>query len=236
MSELFPPATLLLIEHEPTLASTIIEHLRQFNFNTLWATDRDDIIETLTHQRISLVIIAASQADSDDFSLCRDIRTHFNVPIILATTLNHEADTIKGFDSGADDYICKPISLSELTFRIKAILKRTQEKHRAIAAGSGAISLKKSERIAKIGNTALDLTPIEFNILDLLMQNPDRIFSRNDLLDRVYSNSHSINDRTIDSHIKNLRKKLALALPDKKIIQSVYGLGYRATFQELEKI
>lgn len=227
MSEIQEMQNVMVIEDEPKLARLIIEYLEANNFNAIWLCNGADAIYNLTHQNIALVILDIMLPGEDGYSICRKIRSHQQIPIIILTALTQEQDRINGFEVGADDYICKPFSPKELIYRVKAILKRTTHTTDKTINNS-LLSINLSERTVKISGISLDLTPVEFGILTTLTQSPGRIFSRNELLNKVYSDSHVISDRTIDSHIKNLRRKLHVASPKYNIIQSVYGLGYKS--------
>ncbi|MBU4001354.1 MAG: winged helix-turn-helix domain-containing protein, partial [Proteobacteria bacterium] len=152
-----------------------------------------------------------------------------NVPIIMATARAEELDRLIGLEIGADDYICKPFSPREVVARVKAVLRRTRtgETHRRLSAGP--VILDENTREATVNGEPVTLTPSEFGLLNVLIASPERVFSRNELVDKVQGYTFEGYDRTIDSHIKNLRKKLAQKLPGKQVIVTLYGVGYKLT-------
>lgn len=225
--------TILVIEDEPKLGQFIVDYLNAENFITVWQQDGLNAIATIKRQPPSLILLDVMLPGIDGFSLCREIRTFSQIPIIVLTARALEEDRLNGLELGADDYICKPFSLREVVLRVKAILRRSGAMQVLPQTLLPTITLPHIEfdfsaYSVKIKGRTIDLTPVEFGILTVLTQCPGRVFSRNELLDRVYSGHRIINDRTIDSHIRNLRRKLKSAAPDDEIVQSIYGLGYKA--------
>jgi two-component system response regulator BaeR len=157
----------------------------------------------------------------DGLSLCRALRGFSDVPIIMVTARVEEIDRLIGLEAGADDYLCKPFSPRELMARIKAILRRTGAQQLRPIEVDGA-----ARRIA-IHGKLLDLTPSEFALLAALAQRPGQVFSRAQLLDLAFRDNLDVTDRAVDSHIKNLRRKIEAAAPGLEPIHSIYGLGYR---------
>jgi len=173
----------------------------------------------------SLVLLDLMLPGTDGVTLCREIRRFSAVPIIMVTAKVEEIDRLLGFEVGADDYLCKPFSPRELVARVQAMLKRAMPSTQAPAPqlfehDEGA------QRIRYAGQ-ALNLTPQEYRLLAVLIAAPGRIFSRAALLQLAYADGGDVFDRAVDSHIKNLRKKLAAVLADRDVIHSVYGVGYR---------
>jgi two-component system response regulator BaeR len=173
------------------------------------------------------VVVISLLPGGDRFLLCRSIRQFSQVPIIILTARSQEQDRLHGFDLGADDYICKPFSPREMVSRIKAILKRTENVQPATTNVNSKLELDEATYCARLNGATLGLTAVEFRILTCLSQHPGRVFSRSELLDRVYPGYRIINDRTIDSHVKNLRRKLKSVAPGDDVVQSVYGAGYK---------
>jgi len=158
----------------------------------------------------------------DGLPLCREVRAFSDVPIIMVTAMVEEIDRLIGLESGADDYLCKPFSPRELMARIKVVLRRTQPG----APASPVVVDEAGQRIAIMG-TVLELTPSEYNILAGMVRRRGQVFSRAQLLDLAGQDSLDVTDRAVDSHIKNVRRKIAVVLPEAGAIESVYGLGYR---------
>ncbi len=145
----------------------------------------------------------------------------------MITAKVEEIDRIIGLELGADDYICKPFSPREVIARVKAVLRRTYTSPEMKQLISGPLSLNDETHQVTVDGQPLKLTPSEFGLLKIMMANPNRVFTRSELLDRVQGYQFEGYDRTIDSHIKNLRKKIALRLPEQDIIHTVYGVGYQ---------
>jgi two-component system response regulator BaeR len=167
--------------------------------------------------------------DVDGMDVCREIRKFSNIPIIMITARVEEVDRLVGLELGADDYICKPFSPREVVARVKAVLRRAGGTATVSKLVVGDLSLDETAHRASVGEDTLDLTPSEFSLLKVLMTRPDRVFTRSELLDKVQGYQFEGYDRTIDSHIKNLRKKIAEKLPGREIIRTVYGVGYKLT-------
>jgi two-component system sensor histidine kinase BaeS len=172
-----------------------------------------------------LIVLDLMLPGRDGLELCRDIRAFSRVPIIMATARAEEIDRLLGLELGADDYICKPYSPREVVARIKAVLRRARPEARG-ADGTG-LSLDKAAYKVRAGAAEVELTAVEFHLFATLYGEPGRIYSRAQLMDRIYADQRVVSDRTIDSHIKKLRKKLAELLPGEELIHSVYGAGYR---------
>jgi len=161
----------------------------------------------------------------DGLDICRELRQFSQVPVVMLTARVEEIDRLLGLELGADDYICKPFSPREVVARIKAILRR------AGAAANGpasqeALKMDPGAHSATLDGQALDLTPVEFRLLHALASAPGQIFSRDRLLDHLYDDHRVVTDRTVDSHVKNLRRKLE-AVREGETIRSIYGVGYR---------
>jgi two-component system response regulator BaeR len=146
------------------------------------------------------------------------------VAVIMVTARIDEIDRLLGLELGADDYICKPFSPREVVARVKAVLRRAKRGERAAEAG---VKLDEAGYRATIGGKDLNLTAVEFQLLKVLADHPGRIYTRDQLMDAMYRDERVVADRTVDSHIKKIRKKIAASLPDREIVHSVYGLGYK---------
>jgi two-component system response regulator BaeR len=184
----------------------------------------------MRNHSFDLVILDIMLPGVDGMTLCREIRAFSSLPVIMMTAKVEEVDRLIGFELGADDYICKPFSPRELVARVKAVLKRTSAPSPETLSRNlthGPITVNESSRRVTVNGEEIRLTPNEFGILVALMRNPGHVFSRNELLNLVQGYQYEGYDRTIDSHIKNLRKKLNRVLPDQEFIGSIYGVGYR---------
>jgi len=163
----------------------------------------------------------------DGMEICREVRKFSDVPIVMITARVEEIDRLLGLELGADDYICKPFSPREVVARVKAVLRRVYAPPTDKTLVSGEISLIPETHQVLVGGHEIKLTPCEYNLLKTLLNHPNRIFSRNELTNTVQGYDFEGYERTIDSHIKNLRKKIAGYLPDQEVISTVYGVGYK---------
>ena len=221
-------AEIAIVEDEPELALLVADYARAAGYLPSVFHDGAVALEALRARPPDLVVLDLMLPGLDGLSLCRALRASpdarvAGLPVVMVTARVEEIDRLLGLDAGADDYLCKPFSPRELMARIKAILRRAgQGEPAAIAIDAGA------RRIAIHGH-ALELTPTEYGILAALARRPGQVFSRAQLLDlaRESNASLEVTDRAIDSHIKNLRRKLDAALPGVEAIHSIYGLGYR---------
>jgi two-component system response regulator BaeR len=164
--------------------------------------------------------------------VCREIRKFSAIPILMLTARVRETDRVLGLEMGADDYICKPFSPREVVARVKAVLRRGQPIPKWKILKEGEIELHEETRQVMICGQEIQLTPIEFGLLKVMMAQPKRIFPRNELINNVQGYGFEGYDRTVDTHIKNLRKKIAAILPDQEVIHSVYGVGYKLQVTE----
>jgi two-component system response regulator BaeR len=163
--------------------------------------------------------------------ICRELRTFSDVPVIILTARVDEIDRLLGLELGADDYVCKPFSPREVVARVKAILRRIESLSGVARAGAESVSsglaIDLDRHVASLDGKDLNLTPIEIRLLALLHSTPGRIYSRDHLLRQLYDDHRVVADRTVDSHVKNLRRKLQNVRPDHDMIRSIYGVGYR---------
>ncbi|OMH25779.1 response regulator [Motiliproteus sp. MSK22-1] len=219
---------ILIVEDEVKLALVLEEFLQQAGYASHCLHDGDQVIPWLNEHRADLVILDLMLPGTDGITLCRQIREQSDIPIIMATAKVDEVDRLKGLEIGADDYLCKPFSLKEMVARVKVILRRTGTQSEAVADKTTSIfKIDQAKMTIHIHQKPLDLTPVEFRLLNHLLSQQEVVFSRNDLLDVIYDDYRLVCDRTIDSHIKNLRKKIQTSLPDQEVIHSVYGVGYK---------
>jgi two-component system response regulator BaeR len=155
------------------------------------------------------------------------VRAFADIPIVMVTALVEEVDRLVGLELGADDYICKPYSPREVVARVKAVLRRGARGREEKVAG---LTLDESRYEALLDGALLDLTPVEFRLLKTLASRPGRIFPRAELLDSLYADHRVVADRTVDSHVKNLRRKLQKVRAGEDLVHSVYGVGYKLEF------
>lgn len=216
-------ARILIAEDEPQLAGLLADYLRAAGFEAHTLDDGRDVVPWVRAHRPDLVLLDIMLPGEDGMSVCRALRGFTDVPIVMVTARVEEIDRVLGLELGADDYICKPFSPREMVARVKAILRRT---HSRAAPGQG-LSVDEAGYRACLDGQPLPLTPVEFRLLATLAAHPGRVFSRDQLLDRLYRDHRVVTDRTVDTHVKNLRRKIAAVRGDQELIRSVYGVGYR---------
>lgn len=227
MTEQTNGIVILVVEDEPKIAHLISDYLRAEQFDPVWVNESSRVSKMIKTCNPSLILLDVMLPGKNGFEVCEKIRSFSQVPIIMVTARGHEHDRLLGFELGADDYICKPFSPRELVSRVKAVLKRLDPSGSSVCRSKRKLDIDYDSYTAKLDGNLLDLTPLEFRLLTTFARSPGRVFSRNELLDRIYPGHRVINDRTIDSHIKNLRRKLSLIDPEDDIIRSIYGVGYK---------
>jgi two-component system response regulator BaeR len=215
---------ILIVEDEPKLAQVLVMYLRAEGYATVQVDNGLEVDGALRAHAPSVILLDLMLPGLDGISVCRQLRTHSTVPVIMLTARVDELDRLLGLEVGADDYLCKPYNPREVVARVKAQLRRAQWGHTEPL--SSTLQLNTATLRATYRSVALDLTPAEFRLLQTLSQTPGRVYSRAQLLDYLHDDGRAITDRTVDSHVRNLRRKLELAAPDADPIRSVYGLGY----------
>jgi two-component system response regulator BaeR len=221
---------ILIVEDEPKLAQLIVHYLSRESYDYHHIADGLEVMPWLADHKTDLILLDLNLPGRDGLSLCREIRAQANTPIIMTTARVDELDRLLGLELGADDYLCKPYSPRELVARIKAVLRRSQQVGVSIA--TKGLELNEDQLTIKINGHAVALTPVEFALLKRMAEQPGRIYSRDQLMDSIYPDHRVVNDRTIDSHIKKLRRKLEGADTSHEWIQSVYGAGYRVNLPD----
>ena len=226
------PARVLVIEDEPKLAELLCVYLEAAGFEARRLGDGLEAAREVRDWSPALVLLDLMLPGKDGLDVCREIRAFSAVPIIMVTARVEEIDRLLGLELGADDYICKPYSPREVVARVKAVLRRSRPDATAgqEAARAAGLVIDEDAYRAQLDGTTLELTPVEFRLLALLASAPGRIFSRDQVLDRLYDDHRVVTDRTVDSHVKNLRRKLGAIRPG-DLIRSVYGVGYRLDLQ-----
>lgn len=218
---------ILIVEDEEKIASILEDYLKQNDFKTHWINNGSMVISYVKENAVDLILLDLMLPGLNGTEICKEIRKFSDLPIIMLTAKVDEIDRLLGLELGADDYICKPFSPREVVARVKSVLRRAHPKIQEQDIRLGPIHLNLDTRVTQIQNKNLDLTPSEFGILATMAQYPSKVFSRNELLNKVLGNDFEGYDRTIDTHIKNLRKKINSVIPDQEIITSIYGVGYK---------
>ena len=225
-----PRSTILIVEDEPKISHLLRDYLQQAGYETRESLNFDQIQCWVEQEEINLILLNWMLPGMSGLEICQQLRTISTVPILMITARVEEIDRLKGLDSGADDYICKPFSPREVVSRVKAVLRRTyHEDHAELTAGP--LRLDQTTHQVWVDDSEVVLTPNEFGVLKVLLQRPGKVWSRESLLQQVQGYQFNGYDRTIDTHVKNLRKKLATYGLESSIV-TVYGIGYR--FQLLE--
>lgn len=218
---------ILVVEDEERISTLLSDYLKNAEFSVTCLTRGDDVIPFLKKTGCDLILLDIMLPGMNGMDVCKEIRKFSDIPIIMITARVDEIDRLIGLELGADDYVCKPFSPREIVARVKAVLRRTSRTSVDEELVVGHILLNDSKRHVSVAGGALKLTPSEYGILKLMMTFPNRVFSRNELLNHVQGCDFEGYDRTIDSHIKNLRRKIAAQLPNYEVIGAVYGAGYK---------
>lgn len=219
--------SILIVDDEAKIAELVSDYLKKEGFETFILHRGDLVIASVRKTPPDLIVLDIMLPGMDGISVCRETRKFSDVPIIMLTAKVEEIDRLLGLELGADDYVCKPFSPRELVARIKAVLRRTERKSDEKIIIEGEIRLEVETRRVLVNGSEIKLTPSEFGLLSVMMSQPERVFSRNDLLRQVQGYEYEGYDRTIDTHIKNLRKKLGEKIEGENPICGVYGVGYR---------
>ncbi|OAD22432.1 two component transcriptional regulator, winged helix family [Candidatus Thiomargarita nelsonii] len=222
---------ILIVEDEIKIAQLLHDYLTKADYTVSCLEQGDKVIPYVKQTPPALILLDIMLPEMDGMTVCREIRKFSTVPIIMITAKVEEIDRLLGLELGADDYISKPFSPREVVARVKAVLRRIDQKPQE--AGKlvvGTITLDENTYQVKIEDHILKLTPSEFVLLKVLLSHPNRVFSRQALLTQARDYDFEGYERTIDSHIKNLRKKLATRLPKQEIISTVYGIGYKLKY------
>jgi len=222
---------LLIVEDETDLAQILADYLKRDGFAVTVIADGLKAMTELRQTPPDLLLLDLMLPGMDGLSILRELRRTSELPVIMVTAKVEEIDRLIGLGLGADDYICKPYSPREVVARVKTVLRRTRltgeaSSTQAHAAAGTPIHIDRDAWQASVGGKRLDLTPKEFQLLQTLAARPGRVLSRVQLLDAIYEDNLEVSERAVDSHMKNLRKKLAQALPDSEPIRSIYGVGF----------
>jgi len=219
---------ILVVDDEPKIVKLAQDYLQQAGFRTAQAGDGPTALAVARHERPDLIVLDLNLPGMDGIDVCRVLRRESDVPIIMLTARDAEADRLIGLEIGADDYITKPFSPRELVARVRAVLRRIQGDVRQagiIYANGLQIDLN-GHNVTRRGEN-IHLTPSEFTLLAVLAQHPGQVFSREQLLERLYGVSYDGLERSIDAHIKNLRQKLENDPANPRHVITIYGIGYK---------
>jgi two-component system, OmpR family, response regulator BaeR len=223
------PCHILVVEDDARIAQLLLDYLAHEGWRASSESDGNQALHAVQHQMPDLVLLDVMLPGMDGVSLCRAIRQFSDVPIMMITARVDEVDRLLGLNTGADDYVCKPFSPREVMARVHALLRRSQSRGKTHTKPWEI--QEEAMRIAWRGQT-LNLTPLEYRLLRLFISQPGRVFSRAQLLESLHLELRDISDRAIDTHVKNLRRKIQTIEPDANCLTSVYGVGYRFEITE----
>ena len=215
----------LIVEDEKKLADILIAYLNKEQFRVTHYESGSGVTDWVKNNKPNVILLDLMLPDVNGKDLCKEIRQFSAVPIIMVTAMIDEIDRLIGLELGADDYVCKPFSPKEVVARVKAVLRRSEgdfnqgEIYDAFEVNDETYSIK-------LHGDRLDLTPVEFRLLKMFIQSPGRVFNRDQILDNIFEDGRIVLDRTVDTHVKNLRHKLKTASPEQDYVRSVYGIGY----------
>jgi two-component system response regulator BaeR len=215
---------ILVVEDEEKLAGLLRDYLVQEGFEVAVLHRGDEVEEWVRTHGTDLVLLDLMLPGKSGLDVCKALRASTEVSIIIVTARVDEIDRLLGLELGADDYICKPFSPREVVARVKAVLRRVK---RGDAPQDTGLTLDDSGYKATLAGKDLGLTAVEFELLKVLVGHPGRIYTREQLMDTMYRDQRVVSDRTVDSHVKKIRKKISAVLPDREIVHSVYGVGYK---------
>lgn len=218
---------ILIIEDEPKLVELLTLYLEAAGYHCHAVVDGNEAATAIQVFQPDLILLDLMLPGKDGLSICRELRQHSQLPVIMVTAKVEEIDRLLGLELGADDYLCKPYSPREVVARVKAVLRRSQPHSTTTSVTATGVHIDETRFLAQLDGVSLDLTPVEFRLFALMANSPGQVFSRDQLLSLIYDDHRIVTDRTVDSHIKNLRKKLEAVRPEQEVIRSIYGVGYK---------
>lgn len=220
----------IVVEDEPKIAQLVADYLQNDGFHVTVMDEGSRVVETIKAREPDFLILDLMLPGKDGLTICKEVRQFSNIPIMMLTAKTDEIDRLIGLEVGADDYVCKPFSPREVVTRVRTILRRVQEppvaiKDNELSYRNVTLYVDRFQCMAE--GQRIELTPVEFRILKALITQPGRVYSREKLMSIAYDDNRIVSDRTIDTHVKNLRKKLSQAPEDEELIHSIYGIGYK---------
>jgi DNA-binding response OmpR family regulator len=219
---------ILIVDDEKKIVEIIKAYLDREGYQVSIAFDGKSALDVFKKQNPDLIILDLMLPEISGLDVCRLIRKESQVPIIMLTAKDEVTDKIIGLETGADDYITKPFDAKELISRVRAVLRRSGDQTIPVSnIKIGNIEIDSDRRQVSRGIQKFELTPIEFDLLKVMAENPGRVFSRMQLLDKVQGDAYEGYERTIDSHIKNLRKKIEVDPEHPEYVLTVHGIGYK---------
>ena len=225
--------TILVVDDEPRIVDAVCSYLEAAGYKTLQAGTGEEALAIFKARQPDLVVLDLMLGQMSGEEVCQTIRRNSSVPIIMLTAKTDEESLLEGLAIGADDYVCKPFSPRQLVARINAILRRTTSRSQPadVLTFAGGLTLDSRSRQVFLKDELIQLTRSEYALLEVLARHPDRIFSRDELLEYAFGDHFNGYDRTVDSHIKNLRQKIEPKPKEPRYIRTVFGIGYRFSGQ-----
>ena len=215
--------TVLIVEDEPDLASLLQQFIENAGMNTHIIDNGLEPVDWIKQHTPDIVILDLMLPGKEGIQICQEVRAFSDIPIIITTAKVDELDRLIGFETGANDYICKPYSAKEVIARINSLIKIYNRDSHVEAL----LVLDNNRCSIRLHDQEIELSNIEFNLLSLLYHHPGRIYNRESIITLIYQDYRIVSDRTVDSHIKNLRKKLSTLSNGTEYIRSIYGIGYK---------
>jgi two-component system response regulator BaeR len=219
--------TVVIVEDDFKIRAVLADYLTAAGHHPLPFGDGGSALKAIKDEPPAAIILDLMLPGLDGMAVCGRVRQHCASPILMLTAKVEEADRLDGLDAGADDYVCKPFSAREVVARINALIRRAEGRVTSVSATQTGYAVDHFGQRAAWRGQWLSLSPTEFQILASLMRQPGRVFTREQLLDRSSDHFRDVSDRAIDSHIKNIRRKIAAIDPSSLCVASVYGVGYR---------
>jgi two-component system response regulator BaeR len=222
--------SIYVVEDQAELAQVLVDYLKRDGFAALAIGNGAQALAEIRRAPPALVLLDVMLPGMDGLNVLRELRRFSDLPVIMVTARLEEIDRLLGLELGADDYVCKPFSPREVVARVKTVLRRFSRAPAGTAVPAVSaihkVEIDQETWQASIDGKRLNLTPMEFRLLQALADKPGRVYSRSQLLDLIYEDNLDVSERAVDSHMKNLRRKLAQAMPGKDPIRSVYGVGF----------
>jgi two-component system alkaline phosphatase synthesis response regulator PhoP len=220
--------TILVVEDEPGIARLVQDYLERAGFAVVLAANAEEALAQARTKRPALVVLDLGLPDRDGLDVTRELRRLSDVPIVILTARGDESDRIVGLELGADDYVVKPFSPKEVVARVRAVLRRSEGKAASVETVRALdVVIDVPRRRVLVGDRQVELTATEFALLETIVREPGRVFTRGQLLDAVHGVSFESYERAIDAHVKNLRRKIEPTPGSPRYIETVHGVGYR---------
>ena len=216
--------TVLLVEDDDSIAQLVRSYLGAQGFRVVWVRSGEEALMELERHPVRVVVLDIGLPGMDGFDVCRQVRYRSTVPLVMLTARDEEADRVVGLEIGADDYVAKPFSPRELAARIKAVLRRAEDRVERNVVALDDVLLNRGRREVSVGRRPVRLRAKEFDLLAYLLEHPGIVFTREQLLERVWGMEYAAGTRTVDMHVVMLRRRLERP----ELIETIRGIGYRA--------